>query len=110
MSWFDEYHTDWQESALECGAVVAVWAVVHYLSWKLIVRLHYLESFLRICSWCKKIECENQWLPVAEFMNQEYKIKTTHGMCPACAAQIKAELDGKDTKKKEAIRFVRGPR
>ncbi len=92
MSWFDQYHESWKESAVESGAVLVVWLFVHLFTRRLISRLHYLEHFLRVCAWCKKIEHENNWIPLEQFLDQGLDTKATHGMCPACAAKFRAEL------------------
>lgn len=88
MAWFDEFHSGWQESALESGAVLAVWAIVHFFTWRLIARLHYLEGFLRVCAWCKKVDYESKWMPIEEFLGQRFQTEATHGICPACAAEF----------------------
>jgi hypothetical protein len=93
LSWVDEYHQVWQESAVESGAVLAVWATVHFFTLRLIKRLHYLEGFLRVCAWCKKIEHNASWMPLEQFFDREFHTKATHGMCPACASRFKSDLE-----------------
>jgi hypothetical protein len=88
MAWFDEFHSDWKESALESGVVLAVWAIVHFFTWRLIARLHYLEGFLRVCAWCKKIDHQGKWVPIEEFFDQRFQTESTHGICPTCAAEF----------------------
>jgi hypothetical protein len=92
MSWFDEYHSSWKESAIESGMVLVVWLAVHLFTRRLISHLHYLEGFLRVCAWCKKVEHEESWIPLEQFLETGLDTKATHGMCPACAAQFKAGL------------------
>ena len=57
------------------------------LTRRLVLRLHYLEEFLRVCSWCRKLSAGTEWIPVEEFFEQ-----TSHGMCPACLAEQKGKL------------------
>jgi hypothetical protein len=92
MSWLDQYHESWQESAVESSAVLLVWLFVHIFTRRLISRLHYLEGFLRICAWCNKIEHQNNWIPLDQFLDKGLGTQATHGMCPVCAAKFKAEL------------------
>ena len=96
MSWLDEFHSHWQESATECAAVFAVWMVVNYFTWRLISQLHYLEKFLRICAWCKKIEHEDHWVSLEQYVDQGLETKTTHGICPECAARFMEQSSGGD--------------
>ncbi len=46
----------WHESAVESLAVLGVWLVVYYFTKRLVSRLYYLEGFLPVCAWCKKIK------------------------------------------------------
>ena len=58
----------------------------------LVGRLHYLEGFLRLCAWCRKLHADNEWIPLEEFMQRRFDTRTSHGICPACKAeQRKAE-------------------
>lgn len=64
--------------------VVCVWVAVHLATRKLLIRLHHLEEFLRICSWCKKINHDGQWVTMEEYFGSALTTKTTHGICPQC--------------------------
>jgi hypothetical protein len=93
LSWMDRYHTTWHESAVESCAVLAVGIVVFSLTRRLISRLYYLEGFLRVCSWCRKINRNEQWVPLEQYFSDSFDTKTSHGMCPECAVRFRAELD-----------------
>lgn len=77
----------WKEAAI----VVPVAALTIYLSTRAAMRLKYLEGFLRICAWCNKVGHEGAWVSLTEFMHSNTHIKTTHGICPDCAAEFKKE-------------------
>ncbi len=91
LSWLDEYHESWHESAVECAAVLCVWAIVHFFTKRLVSRLYYLEGFLRVCSWCRKINRDDQWVPLEQYFSEGFKTETSHGMCPECFAKMQAE-------------------
>jgi hypothetical protein len=46
------YIPNWRESVLETIIILLVAIPVMILSRRLVSRLHYLEGFLRVCSWC----------------------------------------------------------
>ena len=92
MSWIDEYHQTWRESAVETAAVLAVWGLVFLNTRRLISRLHYLEGFVRVCSWCRKIGLDERWMPMEEYFTEQLHTETTHGMCPECAAAFREDL------------------
>jgi hypothetical protein len=91
LSWLDEYHDSWHESAVECAAVLFVWIVVFYFTKRLVSRLYYLEGFLRVCAWCKKINLNERWVPLEQYFADGFHTETTHGMCPMCARKIRME-------------------
>lgn len=99
LSWMDETlslpsllfggseHSNWRESALETIVTLAVWLPSFILTRRVLARLYYLERFLRVCSWCRKICHDGQWLPIEEYFSKGFDIKTSHGICPECAKQ-----------------------
>ncbi len=102
LSWANEFfdlprrvfggHTqvNWRESAMETLLVLIVWGSVHVVTKKLLARLYYLEGFLRVCAWCRKIGQDDAWLPLEEFFSKGFDVKTSHGICPACAEKVLA--------------------
>lgn len=92
LSWPDEYHSKWTESALESLAVVVVWAVVFYFTKRLLARLYYLEGFLHVCSWCNKIHCKGSWVPIEQYFASSFDTMTSHGMCPACSEKMQRDM------------------
>jgi hypothetical protein len=100
LSWLDEVlnlpgllfggakQTDWRESVMETVVIMAVWLIVLVFTGRLLGRLQYLEGFLRICAWCRKVYHNGEWIPVETFFDRKLDVKTTHGMCPECARKL----------------------
>jgi hypothetical protein len=76
---------NWRESVMETILVLVVWVSVHVVTKKLLARLYYLEGFLRICAWCRKVAHGDEWLPLEEYFERGFNIRTSHGMCSDCA-------------------------
>jgi hypothetical protein len=93
LSWLDEYHASWHESAVESLAVLGVWLVVFCFTRRLVSRLYDLEGFLQVCAWCRKINDGEQWIPLEKYFSDGFRTETTHGMCPECAHKIKKDMD-----------------
>jgi len=70
---------------------VAIPAVL--LSRRLLARLYYLEGFLRVCAWCKKINLNGDWVSLEEFFERKLETNTSHGICEACNERMKAEMN-----------------
>jgi len=52
-----------------------------------------LETFLPICSYCKKYRTEDdEWLPIEKYLKESTGRKLTHGICPECNARIREEF------------------
>ena len=85
---FDEPdEINWFRLVMRTAIIVGVWAWVHYTTRKLLRRLHHLEEFLRVCSWCQKVGHEGKWLTMEEYFGSKFDTQTTHGICPECAAR-----------------------
>jgi hypothetical protein len=107
LSWLDEflglpsilfgdgtYQPRWSEAIMETVAIVAVSIPVFLLTKRLISRIFYLESFVTVCAWCKRINHEGEWLPLEGYLEKNFQAQTTHGMCPTCASQAEAGWKG----------------
>jgi hypothetical protein len=105
LSWADElfgvpallfggsHQPNFREASLETVIILIVAIPMVIRTRRVVARLFYLEGFLRVCAWCKKVEHEGDWVPIAEFFQQRFDAKTSHGMCPACFAS-QSEIGG----------------
>jgi hypothetical protein len=66
---------------------LAVWLVVSTSTQRLLKRVRHLEEFMRVCSWCRRIDCKGEWMRLERFMEQGFDTPTTHGICPDCLRQ-----------------------
>jgi hypothetical protein len=82
-----------RRSTLDMLLVLAVWFLVIRSTRRIIARVQYLEKFMRVCAWCRRIHFHGEWMPLEEFMRQSFDTPTTHGICPECRAQQEAALD-----------------
>jgi hypothetical protein len=92
----------YQRTTLEMLLIFAVWFLVSNSTRRIMERLQYLEKFMRVCSWCRRINYQDRWMPLEEFMRQSFDTPTTHGICKDClerqqaaAARAKAAREAK---------------
>jgi hypothetical protein len=87
-----QYVPNWRESTIETLIVLLAAIPVMILTKRLVSRLRYLEGFLRICAWCKKLEHNGEWIPLEEFFEKKFQTETSHGMCLACLDEMQEKL------------------
>lgn len=84
-------NTNLHEAMMETTALVLVWLVVILFTKRLLNRLYYLEDFLRVCAWCRKIGYEDEWTSLEDYFDRGFGIETSHGICPACQKKLEAK-------------------
>ncbi len=82
----------YRRSTLDMLLVLAVWFLVIRSTHRILARVQYLEKFMRVCAWCRRIHFHGEWMPLEDFMHQSFDTPTTHGICPECRAQQEAAL------------------
>lgn len=101
LSWLDEIlrlpyllfggvasQGNWQESLMESLLAIVIWVITYLYARRIIQRVYYLEGFLTVCAWCRKIRFEDKWIPLEEFFASGLQTKTSHGMCPTCSREL----------------------
>src|SRR5450432_285469 len=81
------------ESELLTLLTLAVWLLVTNSTRRVLERVRYLEGFLRVCAWCRRINFKESWMPLEEFMQQGFDTPTTHGICKDCVDRTTADLE-----------------
>ena len=103
LTWLDElvhlpsllfggaYQSNYPEAIMETIIVLCVAIPVIIITQNVLRRLHYLEGFLRVCAWCKKVDHDGHWLTMESYFRQRFNTLTSHGMCPECFAKFTKE-------------------
>lgn len=86
----DEFN--WPRVLLRSSVILAVWAWVYFTTRGLIRRLHHLEEFLLVCSWCRKVGHEGKWLTMEQYFGSNFDTHTSHGICPECSRKTQDHL------------------
>ncbi|HXC35411.1 MAG TPA: hypothetical protein VNV43_06015 [Candidatus Acidoferrales bacterium] len=92
----ESFVPNWHRAILRTLVIGAIWLWVYWITRRLLKRLHHLEEFLRICSWCRKVCHDEQWLGLEDFFNSKFATRTSHGMCPECLKKKVQELSHED--------------
>jgi hypothetical protein len=81
----DPLEFSWSRAISRTVILLGIWAWVHWTTKRLVHRLHHLEEFLLVCSWCRKVGHEGKWLTMEEYFGAKFATPTSHGICPECA-------------------------
>ncbi|MBS1795137.1 MAG: hypothetical protein JSS81_14860 [Acidobacteria bacterium] len=84
---------NWNQCLVETCIVLLIALPVMFFTRKLLLRLYYLEGFLRICAWCKKLEENGKWIPIETYFKEHFKMESSHGICPECFEKTQKKAD-----------------
>ena len=84
------YIAHFRESTLKMLLILCVWLLVAGATRRVLAHLRYLESFMKVCAWCRRIEYKGRWMRLEEFLEQGFDTPTSHGICAHCLEQRKA--------------------
>ena len=91
-----------RRSTLDILLILAVWFLVSTSTRRILERIRYLEKFMRVCAWCRRINFKGEWMPLEEFMRQGFDTPTTHGICTVCLTKQQAAVEKAKAAKKTA--------
>lgn len=75
---------NWSEAVIEGSYIIVLCAFTIYLSFRFLKEIKFLEGFLPICSFCKKIRKGNDWVQLEQYMSDHSEVIFSHGLCPEC--------------------------
>ena len=75
-----------QEYWFETCAVLLLGTVIVVATLWVFRRLRFLEDFIRVCAWCRKVDVGGEWVTFEDYMKLQHDVKSTHGICPTCRA------------------------
>jgi hypothetical protein len=83
---------NWSESLFETLLVLTLGVCTTFFTWRLLQHIKYLEGFLPVCSFCKRIRLGEDWIPIEDFISKHSEAVFSHGLCPECAAKHYPEI------------------
>jgi|SRR5450756_102440 len=91
-----------RRSTLDILLILAVWFLVSTSTRRILERIRYLEKFMRVCAWCRRINFQGEWMPLEEFMRQGFDTPTTHGICTKCLEKQQVAVEKAKAARKAA--------
>jgi len=74
-----------RQVAIETVVLAGLAALVVAVTLRLIRRVRYLEGFLLVCAWCKRVRLDDRWVGIERILADKSELQLTHGICPDCA-------------------------
>jgi len=84
-------HRDWREPAFESACLILVGSTVFILTQRLLRHVLYLEGFLRVCAWCRRVARGDNWMRMEDYFAKGLRVETTHAVCPECMSKMKEQ-------------------
>jgi hypothetical protein len=97
------YISNFRQSILKVLLIFGVWLLVSGSTRRVLQHMRYLEAFMKVCAWCRRIEHKTHWMPLEEFFERGFDTPTSHGICPDCLARTKAAIELERKKKSESV-------
>lgn len=89
---FQSTPINWVESLMESGLTLVLGVGTIFLTRNLLQHIKYLEGFLPVCSFCKKIRIAEEWVPIEDFISNRSEVIFSHGLCPECSRMHYPEI------------------
>jgi hypothetical protein len=81
---------NWRGLWVETLIILAVGISALLITRELLARILYLERFVRVCAWCRKVKLRGEWMLLEDYLQRGLEFDTSHGICPNCEAQMLA--------------------
>ena len=73
-----------QEFWAEATTVLLVATAVIAATLWVFRRLRFLEGFVQVCAWCRKVHVGEDWVSFEQYLKRELDVQSTHDICPSC--------------------------
>lgn len=75
---------NWAECFIETLLIVPMAAFVTMLTGWLMARVKYLEGFIRVCGYCRRVRDGDRWITLEEFIRTHSEAEFTGSCCREC--------------------------
>lgn len=78
---------NWLESFMETVVISVLGSFTIVLTYTLQKRITMLQSFIVMCSYCRKVKVDGKWQNLEHYLQSKTATRFSHGMCPDCAKE-----------------------
>ncbi len=80
------------ESIFETSIILGLCIVIIICTFKMLEKIKYLEGFLPVCLFCKRILVKDEWVEIEDYIKEHSEAECTESLCPDCLAQNYGEV------------------
>ena len=73
-----------EEYLLETILITIVAVIVLVITFMTLQKIERLDSYLRVCAWCKSVWLDGKWVKFEQYMESQHALQATHGICEKC--------------------------
>lgn len=94
---------NWQESLFESTCIFMLGIFVLNMTNRTLKKIKHLEGFLPVCSFCKKIRVEKEWIQLEKYITEHSEAVFSHSLCPECTEEYYGDIlrQAKEIKEKK---------
>ena len=78
---------NYAESIMGTIAVLILGIIFTIITHTLVKRIKFLEGIIPVCSYCKKIRVDEDWVDIDSYISAHSEADFSHGICPPCAEE-----------------------
>jgi hypothetical protein len=78
-----------KEYVIEASIFIFAFIIEITLIIFIFARIYYLESFTRLCAWCRRVYYNGKWIQIEKNFQKTTNAKMTHEICNDCAEKLK---------------------
>ncbi|MBN2538648.1 MAG: hypothetical protein JXB09_01210 [Deltaproteobacteria bacterium] len=76
---------NYAESILGTVAVLVLGIIVTHATHTLIKKIKFLEGIIPVCSFCKQIRVDQDWVNIDSYISDHSEADFSHSVCPSCS-------------------------
>jgi hypothetical protein len=77
-----------REAFFESGCIAMMGFVALGLTWNFLSHIKYLEGFVVVCAFCRKVRvAHDTWVPIEQFVSDHAEVEFSHSFCPSCGEE-----------------------
>jgi len=75
------------ESIFETSIILCLCIVIIIITFNMLRKIKYLEGFLHVCLYCKRIRVNDEWIEIEDYIKEHSEAECKESLCYECLAK-----------------------